>query len=73
MLKRSTNYLPISVLIFTAWKHSTQGIQEENKNNFRNALSCYTEGIALKCRDDKLNAGLYLLRANVRQSLGEFS
>lgn len=72
MLKRSTNNLSIRVLIFTAGKHMIQGGLEVNKNNLRNALSCYTEGIALKCKDDSLNATLYLLRANIRQSLGEF-
>ena len=48
-----------------------QGTQEEKKNNLRNALRCYTEGIQLKCKDEKLNAGLSFFRANIRQRLGE--
>ena len=73
MLKRSTNYSPIRVLIFTAEKHIIQGRLEEKKNNLRNASSCFTEGIALKCKNDNLNAMLYFLRANIHQRLGEFT
>jgi len=39
-----------------------KGEVEHDKNDFRKALSCYTEGIELKCTDDKLNAKLYLRR-----------
>lgn len=73
MFKRSTNYSPIRVFILTAWKHCTQGSLEYQKNNLRNALSCYTEGIEVRCKNDNVNGVLYFLRANIRQRLGEFS
>ena len=73
MFKRSTNYSPIRVLILTAMKHMIQGRLEEEKNNLGNASSCYTEGIALKCKNGNLNGKLYFLRANIHQRLGEFT
>ena len=73
MLKRFTNYSTIRVLILTARKHWIQGMLEDKKNNLRNASSCFTEGIALKCKNDNLNAMLYFLRANIHQRLGEFT
>ena len=73
MFKRSTNYSPIRVLILTAIKHWIQGIQEHLKSNLGNALSCYTEGIEVKCKADSLNARLYFLRSHIRQFLVEFT
>ena len=67
MFKRSTSYSLTYILIFTVGKHLIQGIQEYEKGNLRNALSCFTEGTELKCKNDSLNA------TQIRQSLGEFT
>ena len=73
MFKRSTTYSPIRVLILTAIKLCTQGKLEDRKNNLRNALSCFTEAIELKCKFDTLNAELYSIRADIHICLGEFT
>lgn len=73
MLKRSTNYSPIRVLILTAMKHMIQGRLQEKKNNLGNASSCYTEGIALKCQSENLNGNFTSSEANIHQRLGELT
>ena len=75
MFKPSTTYSPIRVLILTAMKHLIQGILENQKNNLTNALSCFTEGIELNCKNDhcNVNADLYFLRADIHHRLGEFT
>ena len=48
-----------------------KGNIELNKNDFRQAISCYTEGIELKCKDDKVKASLYLGRMLSQVEMGE--
>ena len=38
---------------------------------FQNALSFYTQGIDVKCKDDQLNGKLYFARADLQRSLGK--
>ena len=73
MFKLSTTYSPIRVLILTAMKHLTQGKLESQKNNLRNALSCFTEGIELDSKNVTTNLELYTLRAGIHHRLGEFT
>ena len=47
------------------------GVVEYNKGEFQNALSLFSQGIDVKCKDDQLNAQLYLARLNTHFSLGE--
>ena len=72
MFKSITNNSPIHNLILTARIHEIKGEIQEKKNNLRNALSCYSEGIELKCKNDKLNFSLYLKRSRIHQLLGKF-
>lgn len=73
MLKNSTNYSSIRVLILTATAHLLKGEVEHEKKDFRNALSCYTDGIGVKCKDDALNAKLYFEKAHQHHHLGKFT
>lgn len=73
MLKNSTNYSSIRVLILTATAHLLKGEVEHEKKDFRNALSCYTDGIGVKCKDDALNAQLYFRRSHSHRHLGKFT
>ena len=69
----SKNYFSIRGLILSAKAQLLKGEVEHGKDDFREALSCYTEGIELKCKDDKLNAKLYLRRAHSHGHLGELT
>ena len=71
MFKKFTDNSPIRVLILTATIHWIKGIKEK-KSDLRNALRCFTEGIEVHCKDDRLNAKLYGLRSSIHHSLGEF-
>ena len=46
------------------------GSVEHDKGEFQKALSLFTQGIDVKCKDDKLNAHLYLARCTTHVSLG---
>ena len=50
-----------------------KGELEHNREDYRKALSYYTEGIGLKCKDDEINAKLYSGRSHSYDHLGEFS
>ncbi|XP_078382338.1 uncharacterized protein LOC144665030 [Oculina patagonica] len=52
--------------------YKEEGNVEYRKNEFRNALGFYTEGIDVNCKDDKLSAILYTNRATAHFSLGDF-
>ncbi|KAL9962554.1 hypothetical protein ACROYT_G031662 [Oculina patagonica] len=52
--------------------YKEEGNAEYRKNEFKNALAFYTEGIDVNCKDDKLNAILYTNRATAHFSLGNF-
>ena len=69
----SKNYFSTCALILSARVQYLKGNLEHDKNDLRQALSCYTEGIELKCKDDKLNANLYLMRAHSHMHLGELT
>ena len=47
------------------------GSVEHGKGEFQKALSLFTQGIDVKCKDDKLNAQLYFARFKTHFSLGE--
>jgi len=72
MFKISTNNSSIHFLILAVLTHYVKGNIQEKKNDLRNALSCYTEGIEVKCKDDNWNFKLYLKRSLIHQGLGEF-
>ena len=72
MFKISTNNSSIHFLILAVLTHYVKGNIQEKKNDLRNALSCYTEGIEVKCKNDKLNGELYLRRSQIHYLLGEF-
>ena len=67
----SKNYFSIHVLILSAREQLLKGKVEHDKKDFIEALSCYTEGIELQCKDDKLNAELHIRRAHSHSHLGE--
>ena len=72
MFKKFTDNSPIRVLILTARIRGVKGIIEE-KSDLRNALTFFTELIEGHCKDDRLNANLYLLRFGIHQSEGELT
>ena len=47
------------------------GSVEHDKGEFQKALSLFTQGIDVKCKDDELNAHLYLARFTTHYSLRE--
>ena len=47
------------------------GIAEQNKGEFQKALSLFTQGIDVKCKDDTLNTFLYFFRWHTHYCLGE--
>ena len=47
------------------------GDAEFAKKEFKNAISFYTQGIDVKCKDDQLNVKLYLDRSLSQVSLGK--
>lgn len=65
MTKPSSNFLGI------ADGYNKDGDKEMRNNEFNSAIDCYTEGIGVNCKDDKLNALLYTNRANVHFLRGE--
>ena len=69
----SKNSFSICLSILSALTEFFKGEIEHDKNDFRQAISFYTEGIELKCRDDKLNAKLYFWRAHSNGHLGELT
>ena len=73
MFKKFSDNSPIFVLILTARTHWIKGFIELEKNDLRNALSCLTEGIEVHCKDDRLNAMLYLDRCTIHKKLGKFT
>ena len=62
-----------SCFVITAYAQLYKGDVEFKKNEFKKALSFYTEGIDVKCKDDRLNAMLYFSRSNMHRRLGEFT
>ena len=60
-----------SVPTETAQVYKELGEVEYDKGEFQNALSLFTQGINVKCKDDQLNAVLYSQRSYSHFSLGE--
>lgn len=52
--------------------HNKDGDEELRKIEFVSAIDCYTEGIEVKCKDDRLNAVLYTNRATVHSLVGNY-
>ena len=50
-----------------------KGDLEHDKKDYGKALSYYTEGIELNCKDDGINAKLYFSRAHSHDHLGELT
>ena len=72
MFETFTVNSPIRVLILTARIHLIKGAKEA-KNDLRIALSCFTEGIEVNSKDDRLYAVLYHNRSIIHHSLGMFT
>ena len=68
---RSVRLVIHSVPTETVQVYKELGKSEHNKGKFQNALSLFTQGIDVKCKDDQLNAQLHLARSNTHSSLGE--
>ena len=47
------------------------GEAKDDKGELQNALSLFSQGIDVKCKDDRLNAQLYLARSHTHSSLSE--
>ena len=73
-LKSCTNYSSIWVLFLTekAKVYKELGDAELAKEEFQNALSFYTQGINVKCKDAQLNVELYRCRWLSNCHLGKF-
>ena len=50
-----------------------KGELEHDKKDYGKALSYYTEGIELNCKDDEINAKLYFRRSHSHNHLGELT
>ena len=61
------------VLILSAIGKYVKGDMEREKNDYEKALSYYTEGIELKCKDDETNGTLYFRRSHSHNHLGELT
>ena len=57
-----------SVPTETAQVYQGLGNVEHDRGKFQKALSFFTQGIDVKCKDDKLNAQLYFARSNTHFS-----
>jgi hypothetical protein len=73
MLRNSSTYFLIRVLILTEFAQFFKGEVERKKNDSRNALSCYIKGIGMNCKHYGLNVTLYSKRADLHSFLGEFT
>jgi len=55
----------------TAQVYREIGEAVNGNGEFQNALSLFTQGIDVKCKDDQLNVELYCARSNTHSSLSE--
>ena len=60
-----------SVPTETARVYNLLGAAEYNKGEFQNALSLITQGIDVKCKDDRVNAMLCFNKFTTHHTLGE--
>lgn len=60
-----------SVPTETAQVYKELGEVERDKGEFQNAISFFTQGIDVKCKDDQLNFKLYFARSNIHRRLSE--
>ena len=63
--------IPYVYFIAIAEVYKNEGNNEYRKNDFRNAVYFYTEGINVNCKDKELEAKLYSNRATAHYYLGE--
>ena len=61
------------VLILSANVKYLKGDLEHKKKDYEKALSYYTEGLEVNCKDDKINAKLYFGRSHSHNHLGELT
>ena len=73
MFKKFTDNSPIRVLIFTAMTYFAKKATKLDKIDLRIALSCFSDGIEVNCKDDRLNAWLYFGRSTIHGRLGKFT
>ena len=66
-------YFSIHVLILSAKVKYLKGDLEHDKKDYGKALSYYTEGIEVNCKDDEINAKLYASRSHSHNHLGELT
>ena len=52
---------------------NNKGDKEYEKEEYFNAIDCYTEGIMVNCKDKNINAILFTNRANAHFRLGEYA
>ena len=69
----SKNYFLIRVLILSALVKYFKGTLEHKRKDYRKALSFFTEGIELKCKDDETNVILYSSRSHLHSHLGKLT
>jgi len=55
----------------TAQVYKELGEAAQDKKEFQNALSFFTQGIDVKCKDDQLNAQLFFARSRAHIFEGE--
>ena len=63
--------IKICSFVAIAEVYKSEGNDEYNKKNFNNAITYYTEGIKVNCKDQDLNAKLYSNRAAAHFNLGK--
>ena len=63
--------IKICSVVAIAEVYKNEGNDEYNKKNFNNAITYYTEGIKVNCKDQDLNAKLYSNRAAAHFNLGK--
>lgn len=68
----STSWKP-APLLGIAEVLNNEGDEEFRKNELKNAIHSYTEGIDVQCEDKELNAKLYSNRATAHCFLGEYT
>ena len=61
------------ILTEIAQVYMREGDDEYNRNKIENAVSLYTKGIDVNCKDDELNATLHFKRWLSYDVLGEFT
>ena len=69
--KPKITIIKICSFVAIAEVYKNEGNDEYNKKNFNNAITYYTEGIKVNCKDQDLNAKLYSNRAAAHFNLSK--